>query len=589
MALNCWARPSISAALLLATVFSIAQPFGRFGYSPIALDAGFEITPTGFRARFPSADWFKFDTPFTTTRPVSIRSEEAIYLVSGPPAAVDKIRINVFAPGPEIYSESGFQFKVSSIAGPWLTFPGKGTVEHDLPSAPSRWVYVTFRDRQPGVMLVTPNEDTQWIVTGQSGDWRIETVKPYRGWLRLCLPTGVQPVQSFLDVIGRAAEKVEQSAPIYTAPYPGPVNMTAEPEDDGILVRWEAAAPLRVPVPLILARESGARYQVRSAIISTAGDLSDGPQWFTKENTLSAWFPVHPPGEGRAIAGRNGPWPDANDPAELPLRLLLGRAGVAEQAAAQQNLDDYLDSVEMFKEPMTGQMFPFGPKGEGLAEAANAAWIHQALGRVTGNTPNPYLEGLLWRVDQRNWTLSVDEPKIRANASAATSAAAALSEKPMDLAFAALLQAGLASESVLPVYARKRGIEPQPTERETPLIFLRAMLFDWASAIPSETSLERALFSPLRLLSSGAVETSVVGGDVTLTWNAEPGPVELLLGYPGSIRLIGTAKIENAETVVSPGRWLLKGTATESGPVSVTIRPTGAASPIPVWRVPGPR
>jgi hypothetical protein len=588
LVLNFWARCWTSVVLLLVAALGNSQAFGRFGYLPVGHDPAFEITPQGFRARYPVADWFRFEVPFQRARAVSVSADEAIYLLAGAPAAPDKLRINLFAAGPEIFSESGFRLKITSIAAPWLTFPGKGTVEQGLPSAPSRWVYVTFRDRQPGVMLVTPSEDTQWIVTGQSGDWTLQTVGPYKGWLRLTLPTGLQPVQSFLNQIGQAAEKVEATASLYTASYPGTIERTVALEREGVTIQWAGGGPLRVPVPLLLAREAGARYENLTPLTPTFGDLADGPQWFAKEGVIRAWFPLRRPGEGRAVAGRNGDWPAPDDPTELPLRLLLARAGAPELAAAQQRLDDYLDGVEMFREPVTGQNLPFGPAGEGVAEAAEAAWIHQALGRVSQPTPNPYLDGLLWRFDPRTFSLAIDDPQVRARASAAVCAAAALSDDPDDLAYAALLQCGLVSESILPVYARKRSIEPIPTERTAPLIFLRALLFDWQSAIPAETSLEYALFSPLRLLAPAGVETTLAGGDVTLAWEATAGPVELLLAYPGAIRLIGTAGLDAVETAASPGRWVCRGQARENGRVTVTIRPTGGGT-VPVWRVPGPR
>ncbi|MCH7944661.1 MAG: hypothetical protein IIC73_01410 [Armatimonadetes bacterium] len=181
----------LSTSILLCAVAGAccAQPFGRFGYKPFPSVPGFTITADGFRSSSSGADTLRFVRPLQGFTAFEVSDRAALF--TGPRFALapQKFRVDLRSPGFEMYFPYGFQFTVTSLRNPFLSW-SEGSVGPDVPTPESKWVLVSFQDRQPPIMLVFDKLPSGVVVRGSAGQWRIETTGHFEGWIRFCLPLG---------------------------------------------------------------------------------------------------------------------------------------------------------------------------------------------------------------------------------------------------------------------------------------------------------------------------------------------------------------------------------------------------------------
>jgi hypothetical protein len=580
----------------LAPTTVSAQAFGRFGYVSLPATPGIELKNEGFRARHPMADMLKFKEPIARSVPLEIGWEQGIYGLRGGSAAPDKLRVNLFSPGVDIYVESGLELTVTSAGAPYLSFPG-GTVTPELPTAPGSYALLTFRDRQPAILFSFLGDPGQMIVHGKSGEWTIRTVDAYKGWIRLSLPFGLKAVNAnTAGALGDLAIELEPKLSAFQNPAPL-LKSLVWTESEGIIQGvWTFDRPgALVPPPLSLAREGGMRPIIKSGLKPANADLEDGPSLFCVNSKLVVQWVVPPALQGRALAGINGEWPVStpDSPLDAVRLLMLAGAPPTWHDQVKADLDKWTNGAVLVKEPNTQQSLPFDHAGAGLLESATAALQAMALARSENRLEdaNPWVTSLGWRVDARSWMLDVSDPALRSEASARLAVASALSNEPEVRGMAVLLQTGLAAESVRPLYARKRELEIDPTGRSQFWFPWRTRLFSLDAASLGENTQEDALESPLRLLKGPRVLTQVNGRELIMEFEtAAPGPFEIQLAYPAPLRFIpaGSTNVLQPKLVEKEGTWLMQGQAEKAGSVRLMIKIDPAGPLVPTWFVPRP-
>ncbi len=540
------------------------------------------------------ADTLKFKEPIARSVPLEIRWEQSVYGLRGGPAAPDKLRVNLFSPGVDIYVESGLELTVTSTGAPYLSFPG-GTVTPDLPTAPGSYALLTFRDRQPAILFSFLGEPGQMIVHGKSGEWTIRTVDAYKGWIRLSLPFGLKAVNAnTAGALGDLAIELEPKLSAFQNPAPLLKSLVWTESDGVIQGVWTFDRPgALVPPALSLAREGGMRPILKSGLKPGNADLEDGPSLFSVNAKLVVQWVVPPALQGRALSGINGEWPASTpeSPLDAVRLLMLAGAPPAWHDQVKAELDTWTNAAVLVKEPNTQQSLPFDHAGAGLLESATAALQAMALARSENRAEdaNPWVTSLGWRVDARSWMLDVSDPALRSEASARLAVASALSNEPEVRGMAMLLQTGLAAESVRPLYARKRELEIDPTGRSQFWFPWRTRLFSLDVASLGENTQEDALESPLRLLKGPRVLTQINGREVQLEFEAAaPGPFEMELAYPDPLRVVtpGTVNAEQTKLVETNGTWTLSGQAPKAGPVRLMLKLDPAGPLVPTWWVP---
>ncbi len=527
-------RASTSLLLVLLAVAGWGQAFGRFGYRHLPDVPGFDITDEGVRARFPAADrlYFREKLPVLKVQEVSERA--ALYGGVRRAANPQKLRVNLRSPGFELYFPLGIEFRTTALSAPYLSW-AEGSVGADVPTPPVKWLLVSFRDRQPPVLLVFRDGPAALKVTGSAGDWRIRTTAHYDGWARMCLPMGVRPLlATTAGGLGEAVSTVTTHEKFWTQSPPEMTSATVRADDESVTAVWTFAAPgAVVPFPVLLAKAGGYPIQLLSEVKVTDAATEDGPVVYATSRKLAVRFPIRRVATGRAVAigelegsliGTASPF-DAPSVAELALEnLLAGRDPLAEETA-QSALRDYLAQAAYTAEPFTAQKLPYDAEGRGIDAAAAQALLMQALslGKGSETEPNSLFTSVAWRRDWLTWRLWAPEPSRVRQAGAYAAVAGALSPEPAARLEAAMLEAGLAAERALQAYRRKWEMPPLGALPE-PLVELRAALFSPAGPADG-AGFAKALLSPLRTLSPYAVTARSTPKGVVVRWvYAKDGP-----------------------------------------------------------------
>lgn len=553
--------------LLLATALALAGPFGRFGYQALPVAPGFRIDHSGFVANSPSADRFGFGRTIPRYITVGVDDVELeARLEGGGGKTPTKLRVNLLTPGIALGFDAKPQFSLTSTRAPLLTWES-GSAGDGVPTPPSKWLIVTFQEAQPPVLLKTDAE-MSWMVSGTPGAWTLAASEPLRGWLRVALPLGTRAIVA--NTASSLGEVLKQSQPIVNlleGPPPKLVERRVAEVELGVIVSWKFDRPgAIVPPSAILAPQAGYALRIESPVARTSITTEDGPVAVCTTDTLRIRFPCLKIPTGRAVTLGAAPpaisTASAYDPsslAELSLNLLLASADGVQLQVAQAASDEFLAEADYPSEPISRQPMPIALDGSNLGLLAAHALSGQAL--ATGAAipeRSALLESLAWARDWPTWRFKVGD-EAQAATAASFAAVAGLMGDEHARADAALLQAGLAAQSVL------RGRVPLPFEE------LRATLYRYAGAEDNDLY-ARSLFSPLRAVSSlGVTAAKSQEGRVRLSWSVpDSRPREIaLLGAVGEIQ-----SFEKARLASPAGASPIRIRTTGEGPGWVELKPT---------------
>lgn len=559
-----------------------AAEFGRFGYANLPTIPGWQVSLQGIKPKFARSDELGFDTVVSKCLVAQIKSHEASYTLVGGGKGPTRMRVNLFAPGPELLFERGFRMKLSTLQPPLLSW-GEGSVGDGVETPKCRWLALSFQDSQPPILMTFLNEPAALRLTGKTGDWTLETVGEYKKWVRFALPLGVRAwTTTDASALGEMVKMIHANEPFWAGPSPVLKSVTATSDTDSVTGTWRFSGPNAVvPLAAFLARRGGYNVQVLTPIKEIPAPTNEGPVAYTSETFLTIRFPVLNLPRGRSLTAGNPAWKSAV-PNSTKLFSVFN-SGMAAMVAPRSielpeqlraSLEAYLSSAPFSVEPNTKTQLPFTPTGQGAGEAAMYSLLQQALlcGEGLNTRPNPLFISLLWARDSVSWQLPmIQEPRIRRRASAVASIAGALSADPKMRLDGAMFQAGLAAERGLSLWL---GAQPPATFLE-PMDEFRARLYK-APELPKREPVLPMLVNPIRLLIGPSISANNTATGYLLRWNAErTGPQKLLIQSPQELTFAAKSNLVfSALAMKSPNQYLLYGNVARKGPtvLEVTVR-----------------
>jgi len=528
-------------ACLLAAVVSwpsLAQPFGRFGYTENPAVPGFTIDKAGFVPKYGASEKFYFAKPATTWKILQATDVgEDIDLGFG------ALSVNLYSPGFMVRFPKGFALNLLSTSAPYLSWKDASVGEH-VPTPDVRWIAVSFRTAQPPIVLGFMDGPVSLQLDGRLGDWTLHTSKPYTGWVRIALAQGTKPLATDSAAsLGKLSLAVAAEDSLWWQPAPALKSLTVSGEDTAVEATWlfdrKGAV---VPVGATLARLGSYPLEIKTKIKRLDGYTEEGPATITDEEALTIRFPVHRIPLGRpliagaplAVAGRNASGFDIPAVVELALENLSGSRSGSCLRTAESCLNDLIQNSQYTLEPHTNQRLPFGADGKGIDVTAAGALLWQTSGISTkaDSIDNSLLTSVTWRRDWYTWRIWAGDSAVSRRAGAFAAVAGAMCSEPDRRLEAGMDQAGLAAERGLGIYLARAARQPEDPKFLEPIWEVRNTIFDMEQARKQLSPFAESLYGMVRVYGSSSVQCTEGGPrDYRLQWTGA-GPVTLASGFP---------------------------------------------------------
>lgn len=557
---------------------------------------GFLFTVDGFRVAGVPGDTFRFPRPIDKFNVRAVSRQSCIF--GGPDfaGAPSRVRTNLAGLGFEIYFPLGVDLKVASLASPFLSW-AEGTVDRGNPTAESRWIMVSFQDRQAPVLL-SFEKPVQLMITGRAGDWRIRSTTRYEGWTKVSLPIGQRPMKgSSVADLGELCQAIRSHENFWSGIAPELVSLDVREEPGGLVAVWTFNRMGAVlPVGALLAKAGGYPVKILSGTrMVPEADLIDGPVAYATEPRIVMQFPAHRIPSGRAVGvGKAGDLLASVSPFDLPSIVelaftnLLAARDVFVAEAVEGALHDYMVAVRYEPEPLTGQKLPYLASGDGLDLAAAHAILMQSqlLAGGGASDPNSLFTSVDWRLDWSSWRIWGVDPAIARRSAALLSIAATLCQEPQRRLTGATIEAGLAAERALSLYRSRRNFPPYEAAQAEPVTAYRLPMYRPAGA-PEPDGYVALAGSPLRLLTLQAVVAEPSPEGFILRWvenDTKPSHMTLLAGWPLQVQAVANlAPLTVTETL---GSYTIKIAPVDVGPVAILVRKPGWLAGLPVMSAP---
>ncbi|MBS1709298.1 MAG: hypothetical protein JSS65_11350 [Armatimonadetes bacterium] len=473
----------------------------------------------------------------------------------------------------------------------------EGTVDGGFPTPEGKWAVLSFDDKQPPILLVF-ERPVALIATGKAGEWKLGTTKPYKGWVRFCLPFGQKKITSTAHDLGLVAKEVVQHEAFWTGPAPELLHVDIKQEGDHLVAVWTYDRPNAViPVGVLFARQGGYPLRSLTGVVDTAADLFEGPVSYCPEAKMSVTFPCR-----RVPLGR----PLVVGPTKLDLPATvsgLDAQGVAELALSSLTADRPMSLVEMVRgagdefshgllasrEPVTDSPQTLGADGNGIDLLAAQALAQQTGAWAEGSDSqrNTWLADVLKRRDWWTWTLAAADAQQSRKASALASVAAELCPEIDRRLSAAMLHAGLAAQTVVQAYQGKRGFPTVEMGKAAPLTRMRTGLFSEGPALTTTDKSLATLFAGVRVLSPTQVHVTAEKDGYVLWWEPEVvGQADLLLASAWPIEVEPRQNLASVLPQPAVGTMALRFTPKAKGPCSVFVKFPKFATPLPAAATP---
>lgn len=573
-----------------------SQGLARFAYDAIPQPPGFKLDANGFRVDGAAGDTIKFASSIEKAwhkelTPYNVLVQGRDYALT--PGAV---RVTAFMPGFELYFPLGLELRMTSNLSPFLSW-GEGTVNAGVPTAPSKWVMLSFQDKQPPVLLVT-SEPVQYELSGKSGDYKLRTLGRYKGWVRVLAPLGSRGLSSSVSALGEAVQQVKRGAAQIKVPSPQLLSFQAKAEEDAVVGVWTFdSAGAALPPPVLLCRAGGFSTSVLTGTTEPLLDVSEGPVAFSKEPRIAVRFPLRRVPLGRPLAEGKMDWElpgsvsgfDYAGVSELALAQLIPQRSPELHALTQGTLEEFSRSLSVNRLPITGQTSVLPESGDGLDLVASHLLLQMCSMIASGENPplGFHYPAVLDRMDARLWLLVASQPDVARRASALASLAMSLSVDPEVRLRGAMLQAGLVAQKTMPLYRSRRGFARQEESNIDPYAALRASIF---SSVDSQRVVDpflSMLRGEIRILTPVGVSISRETNGYLVKWTHtidSPRKIEFLTGYPVEVEAKANLLRVTPSSVM--GSTILGIEPKGPGECAILIRQPGFARPLPLSVVP---
>lgn len=566
-----WARALTSLLLLSFTLAAWGDPSLTLGGIDYSAVPSFVIDDTGFRIDRVGADRFRFYESFKD--PKSQLNRPGKCFVRGRDFSLNPsaLRVEPYAPGFELYFAHSFELGFRSNLAPYLSW-AEGTVDAEVPSAPSRWVLVSFQDGQAPVLMLF-DEPQSLVVTGSSGDWRLRTVENFKGWVRFVAPIGTQTIGSSASALGHAVQKLVQIVPLLQREAPQLVDLEIREEENAITGVWEFdRVGAMVPQALMLTKSGGYPVSIQTGI-KTLAELPEGPLAVTLEPRLVVRFPMKRIATGRSLSV--GKPPDRSWTVDINDYKGLSELALASLASAQSSsLTVESDRLERALISSTGEL-QFSPQ---LDIAAAQAFFLMADFRSQNAAHPDVVSKFESLIHPNRWRL-VGSADVADRASGLLSLAAGLSSDPHDRLIGAILHAGISAQQGLSRYRIKRGYEDVAPLAANPFSSIRLSLYS------EHTSFDpylRSLLSQVRVIGRVDCSATRVTGGYLLQWVHEQGSphtLTLISGFP--LEVEARKNLKGVAPVMMLGTTLLGFTPSGPGLCEVYLKLPNWADTLP--------
>lgn len=528
--------------MLLTATLALAQAFGRFGYSEAPTIPGLNVDREGFVAKYGASEKFYFPQRTARWNIVSVTdAEENIDLGPGPgPSTLD---VNLLAPGFMLRFPKGFSLSLRSTSAPYLSWK-EGSVGEHVPTPGVRWIAVSFKTKQPPIVLGFLDDSVSLLIDGKIGAWTLRTLKPYTGWVRVALPVGTTPLATdSAATLGKLSMSVAPQDSLWWQPDPKVKGFSVVDDDTAVEATWTFDRKGAViPAGATLAQLGRYPLSIKSPSHRLDGHTEEGPVTICDDKTLTIRFPISRIPLGRAITiGAPMVEPigtvsafDVSSVVALAFENLVAARDRRSRNAAEETVNSLIQDSQYVVERHTNQRLPFPASGQGMDVVAANALLYQAYTMSTQATSlnNALLTSVGWRRDWYTWRFWADDKNVERRTGALAALAGALCPEPQRRLDAAMAQAGLAAERGLGIFLqRAAGKIDEPTYLE-PLWTIRNTIFDMSQIPPHFSPFARTLLGTVRIFGDTSVrcEEDAAKG-ILLSWTETPSII-IASGYP---------------------------------------------------------
>ncbi len=572
------------------------QSFGRFGYASPWSVPGLVLSPDGFRADLGAADTFHFYAPLGKTRYANTTDVSQTILCAEKVGNPLKMRQDLAAPGVNFYVPKGLRLRLTSTAGPMVTWPD-GSMEANTGYATpnAAWVMVSFRDGQPPILFGFLGNPGGFKLTGHSGEWWIQTSDDYAGWIRVFAPLGSKPFPTnSVSDLGKLAEACKPALAIASQPTPVVQNLNVTDDGVSLTAEWTYDRPGAIlPAPIFTAPLGGYGLQLLSKTTRLDCNTAVGPTLITAENKLTVRFPSRRVPTGRAVAVGNtsggiatASYLDYASVTELALNNLAASAEKGARDQAVSTVNEFLSECTYALEPTTNQRLPYEASGRGLDLTAAHALLFQttiSTARATSD-PNSLLTSLLWRRDALTWQLAAEDVPLRRRAAALTAIAAGIAPEPERRLDGAMLQAGLAAERGLAIWQKRLGLRKDTPPLLEAMESLREDLYG-KEDYRRPPGYGKVLLSDLRAFGDIGVKLMSDNKKLILSWQTnDPLPITISLASAYPLTITSLENTEDFQVTQGLGMTLLRIKPKKPGLGRALVELPEWATPLPNWQ-----
>jgi len=560
---------------------------------------GLVLDKGSFRVDQAAADRFYFPTEFKQWRPLQTSDTTQTVFVGDYAGAPSKLRQDLLAPGVSMFFSQGIRLRLTTTTAPLLTWPeGSLDANTDYATPPAAWVVVSFRDRQPPVMLGFLSPPPGVKLTGKAGEWWLTTDPSWSGWVRVSAPLGARafPTLGAAD-LGKLTQAIKPM--IAAATQPAPVVTGFKVVEDGLTLSAEWTfdrSGAVVPFPAFLSSIGGYQLQLASQTVNPQAPTSLGPFLLTAEPKLTLRGVARRVPTGRALPlglATEAPLSTASflDPpsvTELALTNLMGHTEKVVRDLAEQTVGEFLTEGTYTLEPGTQQKLPFDAAGNGVdLTAAHALLFQSTLSTVRATSdPNSLLTSVIWRRDWLTWRLWCEDDTKRRRAMALAALAAAISPEPERRWEGVMFQAGLAAERGLAIWRRRTDPTVQTPKLVESMFELREDLFG-KEDYRRKVGFGALLASDLRIYGDVGVQLTQNGTERRLRFTAtDTRPVTFSMASSFPIEIVAGKGVVSVQATQAFGVTVIRAVPRDAGQCELEIDWPDWASKLPAWSAP---
>ncbi len=398
------------------------------------------------------------------------------------------MRANLLGLGFEVYCVGKLKLAIRTTSSPFLTW-SEGSVGSGVPTPNTVWIGVSFRDSQPPLAIGFLSGPAGLQIQGSAGDWTLETVEDYKGWIRICAPNGIMPYRTNgAAELGDFAKLCKKLAMVISSPTPMIKSQSVLADSQGIDLNIElSGAGAVIPSHWMMAPIAGYPVKVSGSPEPTTVQTESGPVYLHSLPNLRVRFPARRVPLGRAIGLGNLNLPEPGTVSslhipgvvELALINLLANATQSHRMVAQETLDQFFEEAHYAIEPFSKQQLPFNSAGADIDVVGAHALLLQAMQNNFMEEPqnNSLLMSLSLRRDWFSGRLWVPDFDAGRGAMSLAALAGALSPEPERRLDGAMFEAALMAERGLEIWKRRRSQPVESPAKSGALLPLREALF----------------------------------------------------------------------------------------------------------------